>query len=118
MPGEIRSEGPQPDQGRDDIEGEVIEFTPKGQKLSGKRTRPVEKQIREATHSRFVEGNKEVPPWVTSKSKSPQFEHDVNDKGETQAETEKRRKEQERWGVARDFDIKGVPPEETQERKE
>jgi hypothetical protein len=73
---------PQPGEG-----GDVVQFP------GGQKEKPVEDQIREATHDRLAEGNEEVPPWVTdSKGNSPQFEHRTNAKGETQAEVDERMK--------------------------
>ncbi|MDD5692877.1 MAG: hypothetical protein WC437_03615 [Patescibacteria group bacterium] len=87
----VESQGYTPPKPEDEIktEGQVIEFP--GAKVDESKPKPVEQQIREATHDRIAEGDYSVPEWVTdSKGAGAHFE--VDPTVEFQAEKEKEMK--------------------------
>jgi len=93
----VESQGVMPPKPGDEIrtEGQVIEF-PTG-KVVEPKSKPVEQQIREATHDRIAEGDYSVPEWVTD-SKEAKSHFDVDPEVEFQAEKDKEMKQSVRDG--------------------
>jgi len=83
------SQGVMPPRPGDEIrtEGQVIEF-PTGKAVEPK-AKPVEQQIREATHDRIAEGDFSVPEWVTG-SKGAEAHFKADPAVELQAEKDKK----------------------------